>query len=426
MNESFLHYIWQLQYFDKKNLVTTNGEEISVLKTGTLNTNSGPDFQMGKVRIGKVEWIGNIEVHVKSSDWYAHHHETDQAYENVVLHLVWENDKPVFRNDQSPLPVLELKGRVDESLWHSYKKLINSTSAIACEKLLPRVDRLIKLSMLDKSLMQRLEAKADSVIDLLHQNKGSWEEVTYQILSKNFGFKINTEPMFQLSKSLPYIIIQKQNHLMQVEALLFGQAGMLEVKLKEDYPSLLFREYHLLEQKFSLHHLKLKASQWKFLRMRPANFPTLRLAQFASILFHSKNIFSKIISAESYPTILKIFSHSQSEYWKTHYRFGQKAKGEVAALGEASVQNIVINSVAPLLVAYGRHKDDQQYADRAVALLQQIPAEKNTITNRWKDLDWKVKNAFDSQALIELHNNFCMKRQCLNCDIGASILKPQS
>ncbi|MGC4022734.1 MAG: DUF2851 family protein [Cyclobacteriaceae bacterium] len=424
MSESFLHYIWQLQYFNKQSLTTSEGENISILKTGNLNTNSGPDFSLAKVKIGDVEWAGSVEVHIKGSDWYLHHHEIDDAYENVVLHVVWENDKPVYRKNKTLLPTLELKERVNESLLKEYTKLINSSLTVACGKVFGEVDSFVKTSMLDKSLLQRLETRANYVKELLNQNTGDWEETVYQLLAKNFGFKINAEPFFRLSKSLPYKIIQKQNSLIQVEALLFGQAGMLETKTKDEYISSLFHEFHFLEQKFSLQNGKLNAAEWKFLRLRPANFPTVRIAQFASLIFNMKNIFSLIISSESYSAIRETFSQGQSDYWRTHYRFGAKAKGVVPELGELSIQNIVINSIAPLLVAYGKHRDEQMLIDRAIELLQQIPAEENRITRIWSDLGLKVKSAFDSQALIELHNSFCEKRLCLNCDIGSSILKP--
>jgi hypothetical protein len=423
MNESFLHYIWQLQYFEKTDLHTVEAEPLTVLKTGTLNSNAGPDFFNAKIKIGELEWVGNVEIHIKSSDWFAHHHEKDSAYDNVILHVVWENDKPVFRNGVA-VPTLELKKRVNQSLLSEYRKLVNSPTSIACEKSFADADDLIKLSMLDRALMQRLETKANGLTDLLSFNNNDWEETAYQLLSKNFGFKVNADPFFQLSKSLPYKSIQKQSSLLQVEALLFGQAGMLETKTKDEYISLLFREYHFLEQKYSLNNSKLNPSQWRFLRLRPANFPTIRLAQFAAVLFRSKNIFSQIISIDSYSSIKKIFLQQQSDYWKTHYRFGKKAKGEVPELGEASIQNIVINTVVPLLVAYGKYKDEQSYIDRAVELLQQLPAEENKITREWSTIGVKVKNAFDSQALIELRNNFCQKRQCLDCSIGISILKP--
>jgi len=425
MNESFLHYLWQFQYFDKNELLTSQGEPISILKIGHLNSNAGPDFSDAKIKIDGIEWAGTVEIHIKSSDWYAHHHQMDNAYENVVLHVVWENDKPICRQDKTLIPTLELKKRVDVSLLKEYKKLINSPHFIACEKSFARVDDLVKLSMFDKALMQRLENKASHVYEILKLNNGDWDETCYQLLAKNFGFKVNADPFYQLAKSLPYKIIQKQNSLLQVEALLFGQAGMLETKTKEEYITSIFQEYKLLAQKYSLLESRLKPSQWRFLRLRPANFPTVRIAQFASLLYSSKNIFSQLISANSFSSIQKLLSVDQSAYWNIHYRFGKKAKDSVPNIGESSIQNIIINTVAPLLVAYGKYKDDQLFIDRAIELLQQLPAEQNKITRTWSELGLKVKTSFDSQALIELYNNFCQKRQCLNCSVGISLLKPR-
>jgi len=425
MNESFLHYLWQFQYFDKNDLASSEGEPISILKVGFLNSNSGPDFSDAKIKINGIEWAGTVEIHIKSSDWQVHHHETDAAYDNVVLHVVWENDQQIFRVDKTLIPTLELKDRVDASLLKEYRKLINNPSAIACEKSFTGVDDLVKLSMLDKALMQRLENKASQVNEILKLNQGDWEETCYQLLAKNFGFKVNADPFYQLAKSLPYKIIQKQNGLLQVEALLFGQAGMLETKTKDEYITSIFQEYKLLAQKYSLHESRLNPSQWKFLRLRPANFPTVRIAQFASLLYSSKNIFSQFVSANSFSSIQKLLAVDQSAYWSTHYRFGKKAKGAVPDIGESSIQNIIINTVAPLLVAYGKYKDEQVYIDKAVELLQQLTAEQNKITRTWNDLGMKVKTSFDSQSLIELYNNFCQRRQCLNCSIGISILKPK-
>lgn len=425
MNESFLHYLWQFQYFDKDQLCSEEGEPISVLKVGFLNSNAGPDFTDSKIRMNGIEWAGTTEIHVKSSDWYLHHHEVDEAYENVVLHVVWENDKPVFRNDKSPIPTLVLKHRVEESIFKEYRKLINSHSAIACEKSFSAVDDLTKLSMLDRTLMGRLERKADSVREVLKSNHGDWEETGYQLLAKNFGFKVNEEPFSQLARALPYKIVLKQSSLLQAEALLFGQAGMLETKTRDEYITGLYVEYHALAQKYALKESRLSHSQWRFLRLRPANFPTLRIAQFASMLYSSKNIFSQLVSANSYRAVRDLIVAGQSVYWNTHYSFGKKARGIVADLGELSVQNIMINTVVPLLVAYGKSKDEQQFVDKGIEMLLQLPGEQNKITRLWSALGLHVKTAFDSQSMIELYNGFCQRRQCLNCLVGSTILKPK-
>jgi hypothetical protein len=279
--------------------------------------------------------------------------------------------------------------------------------------------------MMERALMQRLEDKASLVNELLKLNQGDWEETCYQLLAKNFGFKVNSDPFYQLARSLPYKIIQKQSSLLQVEALLFGQGGMLETKTKDEYITSLFKEYKLLAQKYQLKEYRLNPAQWRFLRLRPANFPTVRIAQFAALLYSTKNIFSQLVCEASGSSIQKLLEVDQSAYWCDHYRFGKRA-GSVPTIGESSIQNIIINTVAPLLVAYGKYKDEQSYVDKAVELLQQLPSEQNKITRTWDSLGLKVKTAFDSQSLIELFNNFCQKRQCLNCSVGISILKSKS
>jgi len=425
MNESFLHYIWQFQHFDKTNLATQLGEQVSIFKTGWPNTNAGPDFSGAKIRIGDLDWVGNVEIHQKASDWIAHSHTLDKAYENVILHVVWEGDKVVRRMDGSVIPTIELGGRVNEGLLKTYKKLVNSATAIPCEKSFPSVSELIKLSMLEKSLLQRLEHKATDVQRLLQANGGDWQETTYQLLAKNFGFKTNSEPFFQLAKSLPYKIIAKHSSsLLQLEALLFGQAGMLETKTKDEYITSLFQEYSFLSQKYSIHDRRLNSSQWKFLRLRPANFPTLRIAQFASLIV-SNSLFSRFVEIDSFQTLQSILSVSPSDYWRSHFHFARKSKSEVHLFGQTSKENVIINTIVPLLVAYGRTKDDQRYVDRAMDILQHIPAEVNKITKTWTALGMSIKSSFDSQALIEQYNNLCQKRNCLNCVVGVSLLRPQ-
>lgn len=425
MNESFLHYLWQFQYFDKRDLKTTAGETLNILKPGILNSDSGPDFSHVKIKIVNIDWVGNVEIHVHSSGWYEHKHDLDQAYENVVLHVVWEENKPVFRKDGTRIPTLQLKHRVEEHLIKSYQKLINNPNSIPCEKSFPAVDELIKHSMIDKALMQRLESKAKQISALLNQNKGDWEETTYQLLATNFGFKINKEPFLQLAKSIPYKLIQKhRDQRTQVEALLFGQGGFLVAKSKDEYLTSLFNEYQFLGKKYDLINHQLHVTQWKFLRLRPANFPTMRLAQFATLLTNHKNIFSSILELQDYKSLVRFFEIQPSSYWQSHYRFGKKSKGPVSGFGETSRDIIVINTVVPLLVAYGQSRDDWSLVDRAVHILQSIPAEKNRITRLWRGLGYTSSSAFDSQGLIELYNNYCQRRECLNCAIGSSLLRP--
>jgi hypothetical protein len=427
MTEAFLYYVWQFQYFNKSDLRTTAGEPISIFTTGLRNAHAGPDFFNAKIKIGAMEWIGNIEMHIHSSEWNDHHHNTDDAYENVILHVVWKEDKIIKRKDNSVLPALELKDRVSESFLLQYRQLVNAPQTIPCAAFIDKVSPLLKVSMLDKALMERLETKAKQSQVVLQRNNNDWEETAYQMLGRNFGFKVNAEPFAQLALSLPYkIILKHADKLTQVEALLFGQAGFLEERTGDDYYLLLKREYTILAAKYNLMPTQLKKVQWRFLRLRPANFPTLRLAQFAAVIASQKNIFSRLLEAVSYHELVSIFSARQSEYWQRHYQFSDSIHIDVPAVGSSSIDNILINTVVPLLVAYGKVHDEQRYVDKAIAILQHITAEENTIITSWKALGIKATSAGDSQALIELYNNFCLKRRCLECTIGFSILQPAS
>ncbi|HNU42301.1 MAG TPA: DUF2851 family protein, partial [Cyclobacteriaceae bacterium] len=352
MTESFLHYLWQFQYFDKKELTTTTGEQVSIISPGILNTDAGPDFLQVKINIDQIHWAGSVEIHIQSSDWYEHKHQTDAAYENVVLHVVWEENKPVYRADGTRLPTLQLKERVDKSLLKSYNRLVNQADHIPCQRIVPSVSTVIRQAMVDKAAMIRLEEKSKQVLKRLQSNQGDWEETTYQLLASGFGFKINKEPFLQLSTVLPYKLIRKhRSKIEQTEALLFGQAGFLVTKTRDEYLTTLFNEFEFLNKKYNLKQLQ--PSQWKFLRLRPANFPTIRLAQFAALLYSCDNIFSTLITTNSYKEIESLFQVQTSLYWKQHYRFGKPATGSVPALGADSRDVILINTVIPLLIAYG-------------------------------------------------------------------------
>lgn len=427
MQESLLHYLWQFQYFDRVQLQTTEGENVVVFNPGYRNIHSGPDFSTARIQIGDIEWIGHVEIHIQASGWYDHKHDSDPAYENVILHVVWKNNSSVLRKDSTRLPTVELQGRVEESLLLRYNRLLFNPETIPCAGSLAKVHEILRMSMIEKSLMTRLQYKTALIQEMLHQNNQDWEETCYQLLARNFGFKVNAEPFLSLARSLPYkMILKHTDQLIQVEALLFGQSGMLDEKVKDDYFQLLQREYHLLSQKFRLENNKLNKVQWRFLRLRPANFPTIRIAQFATLLSLQKNIFSKFIEAQSYSDLFRILAINQSGYWIHHYLFNKYITEEISSLGKMSIENIIINTVVPLIVAYGREKDDQNLVDRALGILQQIPAEENTITKKWKTLEFNCSNAFDSQGLIELYNNFCLRKRCLDCTIGSSLIRPSS
>ncbi len=424
MTESFIHYVWQLQYFRKDDLKTSSGEIVRVFHPGSRNSDAGPDFSNARVKIGELEWRGSVEIHIKASGWNDHKHSTDEAYEKVILHVVWENDKAINRTDGSIMPTIELKNLVDQSLWERFKNLYTSADIVPCASHWQSVPDITKLSTLDNALMLRLQSKAITVQELFTRNNNDWEQTCYQLLCKNFGFKVNSEPMLRLAQIIPYTILLKHfDKLIQVEALLFGAGGFLEEGIEDEYTMLLKREYDVLRKKYSLDSRQMNLAQWKFLRLRPANFPTIRIAQLTALLTSQKNLFSKIIEVTSYKQVRELLDVDQSNYWLSHYQFGKPSKSNVLSLGEASIQNIIINTIVPLLVAYGQLHDEQSYTDLATDLLQHIPAEDNKITRQWLPLNYKAKSAFDSQALIELYTNFCMKRRCLECGVGSWLIK---
>jgi hypothetical protein len=348
MSEAFLHYIWQFQYFDKHELQTTSGDPIQIFNPGNRNSDAGPDFQNARMKIGGMEWIGSAEIHVQASGWIEHKHDRDAAYENVILHVVWKNDKAIERKDGSLLPALELMNRVSAKFFLNYQRLVNSPETIPCARFLTQVQDIIKHDMIDKALMSRLESKSSRIIEILNRNQRDWQETCYQVLARSFGFKVNADPLQQLAQLLPYKVLRKHgDKLLHIEALLFGQAGFLEEENGDEYYSLLKREYNLLRQKYNLSDRRLKKAQWKFLRLRPANFPTIRLAELASLLHSRPSLFSNILEAETYEDLVSIFSAQQSEYWTRHYTFLKDAREPVNFLGASSISTIIINAVVP-------------------------------------------------------------------------------
>ncbi|MBC3784043.1 DUF2851 family protein [Spirosoma utsteinense] len=430
MSETFIYFIWQFQYFTKLNLTTTDGEPVQVLHPGFRNYNAGPDFFNARLLINSVEWGGTVEMHTKTSDWLAHRHQDDRAYDNVILHVVWEDDRiatgrQVDRANGTPLPTLELRPLTDNTLIDRYALLMNSRDSIPCAGQFRSVQPLRLTSMLDKALLQRLERKAAHVQALFDATGGDWEETAYRLLALNMGFKTNADPMAQLSRAVPLkAILKHRDVLLQVEAMLFGTAGLLDaIDAPDDYTIALQREYRFLSVKYQLANRQVTAHAWKWGRLRPANFPTLRLAQFARLVTKQASLFSLFIGNDNADRLLKSLQELPSSYWQSHYRFGKAADKVVPALGQTSAENILINTVVPLLAAYAHHRGQPAYIDRAVSLLEQLPAEKNRLTDAWDELGLGIRTAFDSQAAIELYNEFCTPKKCLNCQIGAGLIK---
>ena len=422
MNEDFLHYIWKYRLFDSKVLSTAIGENIEIIKPGEHNTDGGPDFLNARIKIEDTIWAGNIEIHLNSSDWLKHNHHKDKAYDNIILHVVYNNDNCVLRSNKEPIPVLELKELIPLNIFEKYKDIINSKHWIPCQGLIRRTDSLIVATWIDRLLIERLEQKSEMVSQTLQLLKNNWEHAFYIHIARNFGFKLNSTPFEMLAKATPLQYLSKhKNNLIQLEAMLFGQSGLLGKNIHESYPELLRQEYTVLKQKFELSPIS--GHLWKFLRLQPSGFPTIRIAQFASLINKSTHLFSKVLEASKIHEVEILFDSECSEYWQTHYVFGKASPKRSKKLGKAAIDNIIVNTIVPFLFIYGIKKKDDKFKERAIRFLEQLDGEKNSIITKWKLLGIPVKTASNTQALLELKNNYCDRKQCLNCGIGNFLLR---
>lgn len=422
MNEDFLHYIWKFGLFDIEGLQTTGGSPVTVLHRGTHNRNAGPDFFNARVKIGDTTWAGNVEIHTRASDWARHKHSTDDAYKNIILHVVFEDDKPVADDKNQPIATIELKGRINLKFYNTYQTFTESRGWVACQNSIQQVDPFIVNNWIERMAVERLERKSKLVLDTLAANKGSWQETFYQLVANNFGFKINAGPFALLARSIPenYFARQKASHI-QIEALLFGVAGLLEVDFVDEYPNKLKTEFKFLKTKYNLPTLP--GHIWKFSRMRPDNFPTIRIAQFAALIIKSNGLFTKVLETNRTEELRELFDVKASEYWNTHYVFDKPTAEKPKHIGTASVENIFINSLVPTLFAYGIERNDEYYRNRAVKLLTKTKAESNSIVTGWQNLGLVMDNAQQTQGGIELKNMYCEPKKCLFCSIGTHILK---
>lgn len=425
ITEDFLHYVWKFRLFDRLGLQTTEGEEVAVYSAGLHNTHAGPDFQNARIRIGQTTWAGSAELHISSSDWQKHGHSTDGAYDNVILHVVYRDDTPLIRADGKRVATLELHDRIAPDLFNRYHNLVfGNQTIIPCEGTIATVDGLTMQNWLTRILIERMVKRSEAVITALNINRGDWEETFYQFLAANFGFKINALPFELMARSLPQNILAKhKNNPMQVEALIFGQAGFLSGEMIDDYPRSLKQEYDFLRKKYNL--TPIEGHLWKFMRMRPQNFPTVRLAQFAALVVQSNHLFSKIMEVKEVKNLRHLFGDIKvNPYWETHYRFDKESAPLAKSLGEASVNTLLLNTVALFLFTYGKHLQLTYFVSRSLKLLENIPGEQNNIITDFANLGVKIKTAFESQALLELKNNYCDYKKCLQCGVGIKILKP--
>ncbi|MBC7934956.1 MAG: DUF2851 family protein [Rhizobacter sp.] len=417
MTEKLLQYIWQFQYFNARNLQTTHGESLQIIRNGRYNVNQGPDFLNARIRIGDTEWAGSVEIHIHSSHWAAHKHTGDANYKNVILHVVWKDDIKAAL----PFPTLELHSLVSNILLDQYEELMQSAQFIPCQQHILKVPNLIITAWKDRLLVERLQQRSLYIETLLSSNKQHWEEVFWWMLAKNFGARINADSFEKIARTIPINLLAKhKNHLHQLEAVIMGQAALLDKKFEEDYPNMLRREYNFLQKKYQL---KKAHAPLYFLRMRPANFPTVRLAQLVMLIHESLHLFSTIKECRDLKLVEKLLSVTANDYWHYHYAFGEKSAFKKKTLGRQMIHNIMINTVIPMLYAYGYMHSNESFKNKALYWLEEISAEQNSITKGFESLQFPVETAYDSQALIQLKNEYCNYKHCLQCSVGNWILK---
>ena len=421
MQEDFLHYIWKHKKFQINNLKTTNNETILIKQVGQHNFNSGPDFFNAQLEIDAQLWAGNVEIHVKSSDWFLHNHEQDKAYDNVILHVVWEYDTEVFRKNNTPIPTLQIKDFIELAILNNYEALFSKQNKwINCENDFASTDNFILNNWKERLYFERLEQKSETIEALLKVSKNDWEAVLFKMLAKNFGLKVNGESFLSLAQSINFSIIRKtQSNQHNLEALLLGQAGYLEQDIEEVYYLNLVKEYQFLKQKFKLENTRVLPLQ--FFRLRPPNFPTIRLSQLASLYHLHQNLFSKIIATNTLDDFYELFKVSTSSFWKTHYTFQKESKASTKKLTKSFIDLLLINTIIPIKFFYAKQKGEE-INNSIIKLGSEILSEKNSIITAFNNLNKISNSALDSQALIQLKTEYCDKNKCLQCAIGNSIL----
>ncbi|MFK5959543.1 MAG: DUF2851 family protein [Lutibacter sp.] len=422
MKENLLHFIWKLKLFSFKNLKTTNGEIVEILLVGNENRNTGPDFLNAKIRINRQLWAGNIEIHVNSSDWYLHKHEIDENYDSVILHVVWEHDVEIFRENNDKISTLQLKNYISKELLSNYNQLFSKNKKwINCENDLKSINVFTFENWLERLYFERLEQKSKFVKQLLLANQNNWEATLFVLMAKGFGLKVNTEAFVNFARSFDFSIVRKiSNNAVQLEALFFGQAGLFSTKNEAVYFDKLRKEYEYLKVKFNLKPIA--KGQVQFFRLRPNNFPTIRLSQLAFLYHKFQNLFSKIIETENLDEFYKLFEVTTFPFWETHYTFEKQSKKRTNKLSKSFIDLLLINAIIPLKFVYLKSLGNNDFSSLFL-ISEQIAPEKNTIISKFKELEITTSNAFKTQALLQLKNEYCNKQLCLQCVIGREILK---
>jgi len=421
MTEDFLHYLWRFQIWNTP-LQTSNGDTVEVLKPGFHNTNGGPDFSDARIRIGGTLWVGHVEIHIKSSDWYTHHHEKDPAYNSVILHVVYDDDASAKRSIGTSVPTCSIREKFSKNVYQTFLNWRENRGFVPCEKQLQNLPEHKRIMLLERLNIERLEERVNEILVDLAYNLNSWEETFYQHLLRGFGLRINAEAFHQIAKRTPLKFLQKHaNNRFQLEAMLFGQAQLLNSTFNDSYPRALQEEYAFLQQKFGL--LPISEGLVKFLRLRPCSFPTLRLAFFASLIQRKHQIFQDVLQIKNVDDGLNLLHVDVSDYWQTHYIFDKSSVEKPKELGVFTQHSIFINTIIPFLFAFGKLRDKPDVCERALGFLQDLPAENNRLIRQWETCGMPANNASDSQALLTLKKNYCDLKRCLQCSIGIELLK---
>jgi hypothetical protein len=421
MKEAFLHHLWKFKLFDLTHLVTVAGDSVRIVHSGNYLALAGPDFFNAQVVIGTQKWAGNVEIHLKSSDWYLHHHERDAAYDSVILHVVWEHDAAIFRKDNSEIPVLELKNYVSSETLARYEALMLPKSWIFCENQLASLDAFVLKNWQERLFFERLERKSKAIEELLVLTNQDWEAVLFCMLAKNFGLNINGDSFLQIALSIPFSVIRKESYAIEhIESLLFGQSGLLLEDKEDLYFKQLQSNFEYQQHKYQIE--KAQVNPLQFFKHRPDNFPTLRLSQLANLYHKQPYLFSSLMALTSIKDIYDLFSISVSNYWETHYQFDKVSPKKKKMVSKSFIDLLIINTLIPLRFLYAKSQG-KEVSEELVSLLNQVAPEKNAIMDKFKSFSVVVSDAFESQALLELKNEYCNKFKCMECAIGISVLK---
>ncbi len=423
MREDLLHFIWKYKKLQLENLATSKNEKVRIVDFGVHNHLAGPDFFNAKVNIDGQLWAGNIEIHIKSSDWYAHGHEEDANYDNVILHVVWQDDTSVYRKDGSEIPTLELKNYISEALLERHQKLFDKKDVgfINCEKSVGTIDSFTVQNWLERLYFERLERKSNLVLELLKQSNNDWEKVLFSLLLKNFGLKINGDSFMGIARLLDFSVVRKiRNKTIALESVLFGLAGFLEDEtIVDSYYIELKKEFAFLKNKFDIQATGVQKPE--FFKLRPPNFPTIRLSQLANLYAEHQNLFAEIIHTSSLDDMYKVFNIAASKYWDNHFTFGKESKKSRKRLTAKFIDLLIINTILPLKFCYARHLG-KDVNDEILDIISRIKREDNSVVDNFMKLGVGLKNAKDSQSILQLYNGYCIENRCLECAIGSSLL----